>query len=322
MNTIMQLILPLIIFFGGVIPLNNSQKSINQQKKSAHFSLDNKYSKNKIITKQTKSKIQQVSKLKDKNKKENNFTTITVIVPEDYLSYQKEMTKYVQIGAENPLLTAKFIKKKVNIPYTKDIIRASAEAAAKQTNLGEMIKLEYFDIKNRTAYVVLNIDIDGWAGVSVTQAIVRPIIKRTLLQFTDEVKRVVFGYVPEEIVIPENYKLYRKEFARYVQTGGENPLLTMKFKKKIVDVIYSSNSKNYIIKATAEAALKEIEPERTIDYFKIKDKTVYILLDIDVDGYACVSVDRAAIHPIIEKTLLQFTDEVKKVVFDYAPEDK
>ena len=42
------------------------------------------------------------------------------------------MTDFVQIGGEDPLKTQIFIAKHLAIPYTDDIQKASAEAAAQQ----------------------------------------------------------------------------------------------------------------------------------------------------------------------------------------------
>jgi len=124
------------------------------------------------------------------------------------------------------------------------------------------------------------------------------------------------------IMVPANYDLYTRQMTEFTQTGGENPLKTIKFVKKVLKIPFT----NGLIKASAQAAAGEIAPgggppKASIAYLKIKKGTAYVLLDIDIDGWAGVSVSLAIIHPLVEKTLLQFP-EINKVIFDYAPEDK
>lgn len=57
------------------------------------------------------------------------------------------------------------------------------------------VELTAFTLVNGTAYVSLNYDQDGWAGVSIYDGQVSPIIEKTLLQFPS-VKRVVRGLAP------------------------------------------------------------------------------------------------------------------------------
>jgi len=125
-----------------------------------------------------------------------NYSTITILVPENYNSYKQKMTEYVQTGGEDPLLTTKFVKKELTIPYTNDLIRASAQAAAEEIapNGGPAkASVAYLKIANGTAYVLLDIDLDGWAGVSVSLAIIHPLVEKTLVQFP-EINNVIFDY--------------------------------------------------------------------------------------------------------------------------------
>ena len=90
-----------------------------------------------------------------------------------------------------------FVKKKVVVPYSTDVIRASADAAAKQMHTRGGPTIIYLKIRHGTAYVLLNIDHDGWAGVSFSEARSHPVIEKTLLQFKN-IKRVVWDEVPGE----------------------------------------------------------------------------------------------------------------------------
>ena len=121
---------------------------------------------------------------------------VTIFVPENASDYTQKMTDFVQIGGEDPLKTQIFIAKHLAIPYTDDIQKASAEAAAQQFPGGgwpEKVLVHYLKVENWTAYIVLNIDQDGRAGVSVAIAKIHPVVEKTLLQFPD-IQRVVFGY--------------------------------------------------------------------------------------------------------------------------------
>jgi hypothetical protein len=125
-------------------------------------------------------------------------TTVTVVVPESISDYTKRVTAYVQEGGKNPVDDTVFIQKQVTVPYTLHTVWAAAEAAAGVIPLGggpQKASVVYMQVKDGTAYVVLNIDIDGWAGVSVALALVHPIVERTLYEFP-EITQVVWGYIP------------------------------------------------------------------------------------------------------------------------------
>ncbi|TSA24486.1 MAG: hypothetical protein D4R67_11710 [Bacteroidetes bacterium] len=129
-------------------------------------------------------------------------STITVMVPGNESVYKEKMAEFVQAGGEDPLVTTTFIAKEITIPYTSDLMKASAQAAAEEiypasasAGAPSVDSVAFFKIRNDTAYILLNMDIDGWAGVSVAVAIVHPVVERTLLQFP-EVKHVVFDSIP------------------------------------------------------------------------------------------------------------------------------
>ena len=120
---------------------------------------------------------------------------ISILVPENIDAYNKAMTNYLQEGGKNPLDKWLFVKKILSIPYTTDIIRASADAAAGELITQTKASVSYFKIQGDTAYVLLNIDLDGWAGVSVSIGRIHPLVEKTLLQFP-QIKKVVFGFAP------------------------------------------------------------------------------------------------------------------------------
>lgn len=123
------------------------------------------------------------------------------------------------------------------------------------------------------------------------------------------------------ILVPENLAAYRKAMNVYSSDGGVNPSKTWSFVKKTVDVAPTDD----VIRASAEAAAELIPPQggpahASVAYLKIKEKTVYVMLNIDLDGWAGVSFSRNQIHPVVERTLLQFP-QIQSVVFNVAPGD-
>ncbi|OGH88518.1 MAG: hypothetical protein A3J93_04620 [Candidatus Magasanikbacteria bacterium RIFOXYC2_FULL_42_28] len=140
---------------------------------------------------------------------------VTIMVPENEKLYQKQMTEFAQVGGPDPLETTVFIKKEMTVPYSTDIINASVQAAAEEIPHGggggpDKTQIAYLKIQDTTAYVLLDIDLDGWAGVSVSIAIIHPLVEKTLLQFP-EINRVEFGYAPSVtaalVPIDKNFKI-------------------------------------------------------------------------------------------------------------------
>ncbi|PJC36468.1 hypothetical protein CO046_05550 [Candidatus Peregrinibacteria bacterium CG_4_9_14_0_2_um_filter_53_11] len=127
-----------------------------------------------------------------------DFSTLVILVPEDRATYEREMAEFVQAGGVDPLTTTTFVEKRVDVPYTEDRLRASAEAAAAEIPPGggpPHASVAYFKVVGEQAYVLLDIDLDGWAGVSVSRAIIHPLVEKTLLRFPD-ISGVTFGYAP------------------------------------------------------------------------------------------------------------------------------
>lgn len=129
-------------------------------------------------------------------------SSVTIVVPDNDSLYKARMTGFVQEGGEDPVLQTTFIKKEVTVPYTTNIMKASAQAAAEDIYPSSVSaggpgvdSVAYFRIRSDTAFILLGMDIDGWAGVSVAKAIVHPVVERTLLQFP-EIKQVVFDSIP------------------------------------------------------------------------------------------------------------------------------
>ena len=123
-----------------------------------------------------------------------------ITIPDDITGYRQRMINHVQVGGPDPLPNETFVTKHIDTPYTGDVRVAAATTAANQVPLGggpAQATVTYFKVENGTAYIVLNIDEDGRAGVSVALATVHPLVERTLLQYP-EIKQVVVGRAPED----------------------------------------------------------------------------------------------------------------------------
>ena len=81
---------------------------------------------------------------------------VTVFVPADRQSFREMITgeQDFQKAAALP-----FVKKNIVVPYSTDLLRASADAAAREAGLTQMgpATIVYFKLENDTAYVLLNI---------------------------------------------------------------------------------------------------------------------------------------------------------------------
>ena len=121
---------------------------------------------------------------------------------------------------------------------------------------------------------------------------------------------------------PQSWTEYENTINQYVNGDITNPWGKIRLLRRPV-YFYPTDSLKYYV------ALEQyrIHPPfgnkelAQISYFKQKTDTIFILLNADVDGWAGVSYFLAQVHPLVEKALLQFND-VKKVVWGYAPEDK
>jgi len=134
------------------------------------------------------------------NETSGQTSTVTIMLPENMELYRQKMTEYSQIDGVDPLLTTNFAPQKVLVPNKKDLEKISVNTALNGINLGggpERAEVAYLKIENKTAYVLLNIDLDGWAGVSTAIAITHPIVEKTLLQ-SPTIESVRFEYAPSD----------------------------------------------------------------------------------------------------------------------------
>ena len=128
--------------------------------------------------------------------------SVTIMVPSDLAAFRKAAVAHVQVGGPDPLPSTTFVPVKA-IPNTvvADFRQNAAEAAAEyiQTQAGTSSLVVYFKVVNGTAYIILNMDIDGWAGVSAAIAQVHPIVEKTLLAKSG-ITAVKFGPAPGDTI--------------------------------------------------------------------------------------------------------------------------
>lgn len=129
-------------------------------------------------------------------------STVTIMVPTDIAAYEKAVIGFVEMGGPDPVPMTTFVATTA-IPNTivADPIRNAAEAAAEYipTQAGTSSLVVYFKVVDGTAYVILTMDLNGWAGVSVAIGEVHPIVEKTLLS-QPGITAVVFGPAPGDTI--------------------------------------------------------------------------------------------------------------------------
>lgn len=124
---------------------------------------------------------------------------LIIIVPEDLPAYESAMTRFVQTGeGTDPADTFQFIKKRITVIDTSEPEKNAAQLAADQIHIGGgpgRVTIIHFKIHQDTAYVVFDIDVDGWSGASVAIAKLRPLVEKTLLEFPG-IDKVIFDFAP------------------------------------------------------------------------------------------------------------------------------
>lgn len=131
----------------------------------------------------------------------NGKTTITIMVPQDEVAYVKAATDFVNDTGKDPS-TLTFIKKQIVVNALTSlnaIMKAAVTAATNEVyspgSGPDSIAVAYLKVVGSTAYVLLNIDVNGWAGVSYTIAQIHPIVEKTLALFPS-ITKVTFNVAP------------------------------------------------------------------------------------------------------------------------------
>ena len=121
------------------------------------------------------------------------------VVPKNLTEYVKLVDEYTSSGGANPALTWTYERTEITVPEESSTVPYAIEMAANQIKTGggpARVDVTHFKVVGSTAYVLLNIDKDGWAGVSFAVNKIHPLVERTILLNTD-ITKVVFGLPPE-----------------------------------------------------------------------------------------------------------------------------
>lgn len=129
----------------------------------------------------------------------DNEVKMTIYKPADAGSYAKKIAdfeagKFGNKSLLDVIAPSDFVARDVIVKLVKpyDIQRETANVTAGQVQSQVKLQVTNFVVENGTAFVELNIDNDGFAGVSFVKDYANPIIRRSLLQFP-EIKKVIFG---------------------------------------------------------------------------------------------------------------------------------
>lgn len=109
-----------------------------------------------------------------------DVSSIHMILPQDMELYEERMVEFVQVGGEDPLDKTKMVETSIDQDVTaRQLAQTVAQLISPYKMAGEV---KYYEVKDGTAYVILEMDEDGWAGVSVTIGKIRPLVELNLLQ--------------------------------------------------------------------------------------------------------------------------------------------
>lgn len=124
-----------------------------------------------------------------------DVSSIHMILPQDMKSYDQQMGEFVQVGGDDPFDKTKMVKTSIDQDVTaRQLAQTVAQLISPYKKAGEV---KYYELKDSTAYVMLEMDEDGWAGVSVIIGQIRPLVELNLLQYP-EIDKVKFGRLPEQ----------------------------------------------------------------------------------------------------------------------------
>ena len=128
-----------------------------------------------------------------------------------------------------------------------------------------------------------------------------------------------------DIYVPHNFEQYENAIDKY-ENKGQLEIFTEEypFIQKKIHVPFTIDTLT-VIQACCEAAAKAISPFENdiyvkVTYFKIKNNTAYILLDVHQNGWSGAWDFKRKIEPIIEKSIMQF-QQIENVKFDYVSGD-
>ncbi len=180
------------------------------------------------------------------NDSELKTMKVTIQVPDRLEQYLVEMNKYIYEGARNPSNSWKFVSREVTVySRSEDIVIASAQAAAEQIDTQGGIpsaEVVYFKIVNKSAYILLAMQIDSWLGTSASLAKIKPLVEQTLFQFQG-VDSVVFDVAPGDNIeqVSRSYK------RKYITVSLTNDVEQLKIGNKY-EIVWRSSSNSELVR--------------------------------------------------------------------------
>ena len=131
----------------------------------------------------------------------NGKTTITIMVPKDKAAYVKAATDSVNGGTQDPSKLP-FVKKQITVTALTSlnaIMKAAVTAATNDVYTPgggpDKVEVAYLKVVGGTVYVLLNMDVNAWAGVSYSIAQIHPVVEKTLALFPG-ITKIAFGVAP------------------------------------------------------------------------------------------------------------------------------
>lgn len=129
-----------------------------------------------------------------------HFERLYLFYPENWTEYENTINQYVNGDIPNPLNKIHLHRRPIYL-YPSDSLKyyVTLNEYRLHPPFGnkEMAQISYFKQKGDTIFIMLNADVEGWAGVSYFLAQVHPLIEKALLQFSD-VRHIVWDYAPED----------------------------------------------------------------------------------------------------------------------------
>ncbi|MCG9731117.1 hypothetical protein L1D44_15060 [Shewanella sp. Isolate13] len=129
----------------------------------------------------------------------SEVTTISLQLPKNIERYKHLAALSAQEGTNLSLDEFDMISSELTVPCAQKYQTLITATVTPFTHHPSAEKVIYFNVIEHTAYVVLAMDEDAWAGISATLAATRPLLTLNLLQFK-EIQTVKFQH-PQPIFV-------------------------------------------------------------------------------------------------------------------------
>ncbi len=203
--------------------------------------------------------------------------TVSIMVPQDFKTYERDhLDVFNGDKPRDPSKTWAFVEKQVTVPYSDNVMKATAQAAAEVIESQGTPEILYLKVVDNTAYVVLNFNLDGFMGMSLILDQTYPIIEKTLLQFP-EIHTVVFDKVAPGDKIEDVQNLI-PGYPGYKPPSAATPSKEPKpaeTKKTMTTATIETTKGKIIIEFFPEDAPKTVENFLTLAKKKFYDGTIF-----------------------------------------------